>query len=346
VEDLLKPDFEFSAFFEVTPDLVCIAGKDGYFKKVNRVVIEKLGYTKEELFAVPISTFIYAEDKELTLQNRTELLKGKMLHNFINRYVTKNGDILWLEWTSIYFTGSELVFAVAKDITERKLVENEVVEQYEKFKSLTTHFKERIEKDKKYFAYELHEELAQLVAVIKMNIDWINHNTTDLQEPVKKRIQQVSEVSKLMIKSIQRISFSISPGMLDDLGFNTTLEWLCNEFSLLNNIPCSFKNNYDEVLLTHELKTDLFRICQESLTNVTYHAKANAVHILLEEVGNKIHLTITDDGKGFDTNQAKDTPGLTNMYERAASINAQLTIESKIGEGTKICFSVDKPKIH
>jgi signal transduction histidine kinase len=130
--------------------------------------------------------------------------------------------------------------------------------------------------------------------------------------------------------------------MLDDLGFNATIEWLCNEFSLLNDIPCSFENGCDEENLTPEIRTDLFRICQESLTNVTYHAQASSVHVLIEDLSDKIQLTITDDGKGFDINQEKETPGLINMYERAASINGQLTVESTIGEGTRVSFIVDK----
>jgi len=343
MQDILKSEFQLSAFFEMTPDLVCIAGRDGYFKKINLAVIDKLGYTKEELFAAPISSFIFAEDRGITQQSRRELLNGKALRNFANRYVKKNGELVWLEWTSIYFAESEVVFAIAKDITERKLVEKQVEDEYTKFKSLTTHFKKRIEKDKKYFAYELHEELAQLVSVIKMDVDWIANNIPGSTEPVKNRIEHVSAVSKMLIKSIQRISFSISPGMMDDLGFNVTLEWLCNEFSLLNGIPCNFENECDEAILTHEIKTDLFRICQESLTNVTQHAEANMVSVTIKEAAGKIQLTITDDGKGFDTNQQKETPGLVNMKERAASINAILIIESKIGEGTRIHFIVDKP---
>jgi len=343
MQDLLRSEFEFSAFFEMTPDLVCIAGKDGFFRKINRAVVDKLGYTKEELFAVPIATFIYQEDREVTQHHRNELLKGKALRNFHNRYVTKKGDFVWLEWTSIYFADRELVFAIAKDITERKLIEIEAEAKYIKFKSLASHFKNRIEKDKKSFAYELHEELAQLVSVIKMDIDWIANNITGSSEIVRSRVDNASAVSKMLIKSIQRIAFSISPGMLDDLGLNATIEWLCNEFSLLNDIPCSFENGCDEEKLTHEVRTDLFRICQESLTNVTYHAQASSVNILIEDLSDKIQLTITDDGKGFDINQQKETPGLINMYERAASINGQLTVESVIGKGTRVFFIVDKP---
>src|SRR6478735_1115698 len=114
-------DLDMFTFFELTPDLVCIAGKDGYFRKVNSAVTAKLEYTIEELFSRPISSLIYYEDQELTHIRRTKLLEVKPLMNFENRYVTKSGKIVWLAWTSIYFPEKEVVFAIAKDITERKL---------------------------------------------------------------------------------------------------------------------------------------------------------------------------------------------------------------------------------
>jgi len=342
MEDILRPEFELSAFFEMTPDLVCIVGKDGYFRKINQAVIDKLGYTKEELLSKPVASFIFFEDVDITAEKRNVLLNGEVLRNFVNRYVTKTGEIVWLEWTSIYSKDNEIVFAIAKDVTERKFIEKEISDNYNKYKGLASHFKKRIEKDKRYFAYELHEELAQLVAVLKMDIDMIKSFSTYAATPVKNRIEHASEVASMLIKSIQRISFSISPGMLDDLGFNVTMEWLCNEFSVLNGIPCIFTNTADEEDLSNEMKIDLFRICQEALTNVIYHAQASLVKIHIEAPGNSIQLTITDNGQGFDTNQQKESPGILNMYERAASINGFLTVASNIGEGTSISFNVDK----
>jgi PAS domain S-box-containing protein len=342
MENLIHPEFELSAFFEMTPDLVCVAGKDGYFRKINQAVMDKLGYSKEELFSRPIASFIFTDDVDMTADKRQVLLSGEVLRNFVNRYVTKTGAIIWLEWTSIYSKENEIVFAIAKDVTERKLIEKEIEDNYNKFKGLATHFKKRIEKDKKYFAYELHEELAQLVTVLKMDIDWIGNYGTGSPAPVKNRIEHASAVAAMLVKSIQRISFSISPGMLDDLGFNVTMEWLCNEFSLLNGIPCIFTNHVDEDELSHEMKIDLFRICQEALTNVIYHAQATTVSIRIESPKNNIQLTITDNGQGFDTNQQKESPGILNMYERAASINGFLTVKSSVGQGTSISFTVDK----
>lgn len=339
---LMKSEFEFFDFFEMTPDLVCIAGKDGFFKKVNPVVIEKLGYSLEELFARPISSFIYQEDKESTRHNREDLLSGKVLHNFTNRYVSKNGSILWLEWTSIYFPNNEIVFAIAKDITERKLIENETTEQFKKFKNLASFFKNNIEKNRKYLAYQLHEELAQLMFAVKMDIDLIANNSHELSETSRGTVDHALAVSKLTIQTLQRISFSISPGMLDEFGLNVTMDWLCKEFSILNGIPCDFESAYDEDTLTGEIKIDFFRICQESLTNVSEHALAKKVKVSIQSIDDKIQLTITDDGKGFEIDQKKATPGLNSMKERAASINGTLTVISKPGEGTTVSMILAK----
>jgi PAS domain S-box-containing protein len=340
--NLMNSEIELSAFFEKSPDLVCIAGKDGFFKSVNAVVSKKLGYTNEELLAKPISTFIYEEDKKITSEHRTALLSGKVLHNFINRYVSKKGDVIWLEWTSLYFPESELVFATAKDITERKLAETDIEEQYNKFKNLTAHFKSNIEKERKYLTYELHEELAQLAAAIKMNIESVAFNTPLLPEPSKIAVERALVISDMLIKTLQRISFSISPNVLHEFGLNAALEWLSTEFTMLHNIPCTFRNDYDEELLSKEIQTDFFRICQESLKNVQDHANAKSVHINIEEINEHIKLSIEDDGDGFDINQQKETPGIVSMRERVNSINGELIIESNPETGTGIYVTVAK----
>ncbi len=340
--NLQNSGFDLFTFFEKTPDLVCIASKEGYFKKVNPSVIEKLGYTEEELFAKPISSFIYNEDKDVTQKTRTAMLSGQALKNFENRYITKDGTLIWLEWTSIYFPEDEVVFAIAKDATKRKLKEKEAAENYKKAKGLASHFKSSIEKDRKYFAYELHEELAQLAAVVKLDVNWISKNVPGLPAVANDKIDHVVAVSELLIKKIQRISFSVSPNMLDYFGLKDTLEWLCHDFSVINEIPCSFESNYEEDSLTNEMKIDFFRICQEALSNVLAHAEAKSVTITVSETVDKIELCITDDGKGFGVTDKKHKSGFASMHGRAASINGQLHVESAIGKGTKICFTVAK----
>lgn len=336
MQQLVSPESDIINLFELTPDLVCIADKAGYFKKVNPAVMATLGYTKEEIFTRPISSFIHPDDREFTRQERSNLLDGKALLNFQNRYITKTGDIIWLEWTSIYLPAQEIVFAIAKDITTRKRAEREIEEKYMKFKNLATHFKSHIEEHRRYLGLELHEELAQLAFVVKMDLDWINSNEQELSPMSKSRAEHALAITELLINTIRRISFSISPNILNDLGLNAAMEWQCKEFAVLNSIPCHFESQYDESVLNAEVRFDFFRICQEALTNIMYHAEATEVRVSIRERDNMIELIISDNGKGFDAAKHQESPGLLSMRGRANSINGQLDIQSESSHGTTI----------
>ncbi len=115
--------FDLEYFFELSPDLLCIAGFDGYFKKINPAVSKTLGYTNDELFAQPIDSFVHIEDRGMTAKKREQIKKDTPLLNFENRYITKNGEVVWLTWTSMPITKEKVVFAIAKNITYKKKIE-------------------------------------------------------------------------------------------------------------------------------------------------------------------------------------------------------------------------------
>lgn len=115
--------FDLEYFLQLAPDLICIAGFDGYFKKINPAVSKTLGYTAEELYASPITGFVHPDDRKLTDQKRGELAKGQSLLNFENRYLAKDGTVVWLSWTSVPIMRDSLIFAIGKNITYRKQVE-------------------------------------------------------------------------------------------------------------------------------------------------------------------------------------------------------------------------------
>lgn len=333
---------EILSLFEMTPDLVCIAGKDGYFRKVNPAVLQKLEYAAEEIYQLPIASLIHPEDREYTAREREKLLQGKTLLNFQNRYISKTGKVVWLEWTSLFLPQKELVFAIAKDITENKRREIETEERYHTFKSLATHFKSRVEEDRKYLARELHEEVAQLAAVVKMQVSWLDHNLTGIPEQAKNKIEEALVLSDLLIRTVRKVSFSISPNMMDDLGLTATLEWKCKEFSLLNGIPCKVKSSFSETSLGKERKLDIYRVCEEALSNIMEHAEAKSVEVVLEDRGDHITLSVADDGIGFDRQKIKPAAGLQNLEQLAFIMNGRLTISSEPGNGTTVTVVVPK----
>ncbi len=336
MHNLVTSAYDMITFFEMTPDLVCIADRNGYFRNVNRSVLEKLEYTKEELLSRPISFYIHPEDRQKTQDLRNELLEGNALINFQNRYVSKTGKVIWLEWTSIYISDKELVFAIAKDITQKKEREKAIEEKYSEYKSLVSYFKTSLEKERKYLAVELHEELAQLASVAKMELHSLYKTMPVLNKEQEEQFDRVINIVQILLNAIRRITYSIGSKMLEDLGFHQTMKWYCQEFSILNRIPCQFRSGLNDEDLSEEMQIDFLRICQEAFTNITYHAEAGFVLVRLEKIDGEIKLSISDNGKGFDLSKLEETSGLHSMMQRAKSLHGNFEIDSKPMEGTRI----------
>lgn len=339
----MTEDYPMLDLFEKTLDLVCIVSKEGWLKKVNPAVIKTLGYSEKELFASPVSAYIHPDDRQRTASSRDDLLDNKPLLNFQNRYVSKSGNTIWLEWTSVYIPEKEVVFAIAKNITSRKMVEIEVEENYKKYKELAEHFKQHVEKDREYFAVELHEEVAQMATVVRMHFESVARLYKGGDKAIIKSIEHGLTTSELLINKIRRLSYSMNPARIEELGLDAVLRSLCQEFSALTDIDCSYEGSFDESPLDYEIKLDLLRICQEALLNVMHHAQASQVKINLEIKRNKIELSITDNGKGF-SHQSKQSFGLRKMKGRAASINGELLITSEGSKGTTVSVSIDTSK--
>lgn len=339
---LKKSAFELQPFFEMTPDLVCIANTEGFFKKVNRATVEKLGYTEDELFSAPIFTFMHPDDRVRTGAERQKLLNGSPMINFQNRYLKKSGEIIWLDWTAVYFPDKELVFAIAKDVTERQRMEQQLQAKYEQYRSLVSHFKTSLEKDMKSLSVELQEDLAQLAAVIKINLQWALRWQHDLPEAVVHQLEHAAHALDKMMATIRRMSFSLSPSMIHDIGFYETLQWYCNEFSVLHNIPCRLNGNTPAKSLSKEIKLDLFRVVQDALNNIARHSEAASAAIELNEEKNQYVLQIRDDGKGFLVDTVTKGVGINNMNERVISFGGSFYITSDEGYGTTIRVVIPK----
>jgi PAS domain S-box-containing protein len=326
----------------MTPDLVCLAAKDGYFIDINPAVPATLGYSREELFARPIFDFLHPDDLGNTSNTRNKMLEGEALVNFQNRYISKSGKIVWLEWTSVYLPGKEIIFAIAKNVTARKQIEQEIEEKYRKFRQLASQYKTSFEQDRKNVAAELHDEVAQLASAVRLEVDWISSNIPGLSDATKDRIQHSLVVADLLIDSIRRLSFSISPGMLDDLGLNAALDWYCKEFSLITGIECSFDSHYDESALSKEMRLDFFRICQDALANIKDYAHAGSACIRIDETRERVRLSVIDDGIGFDVDRKAKASGLLSIRERVALINGKCTIYRVPKNGVRVVVEVMK----
>jgi PAS domain S-box-containing protein len=120
-----RAEDELYNFFHLSADMLCVAGMDGFFKKINPAFSVVLGYTEDELLEKPFFQFLHPEDLEETRNKIHQLIKGEPLWFFENRFITKSGEIKWLEWTGTPIVEENIMFAIAKDITQKKKFESE-----------------------------------------------------------------------------------------------------------------------------------------------------------------------------------------------------------------------------
>jgi signal transduction histidine kinase len=239
------------------------------------------------------------------------------------------------------FDPKELLARI-KNCLKLKIVEEELRDKNKELQQLAKHLQNVREEERKFLAREVQEELGQLAAALKMDVDWLALNLSDVPEVQQKRMAHASSTAKIIIQTIRKIASALRPSMLDELGMNASLEWLCKEFITTHGVPCRFDPAYDDDGLSIEIKTAFFRITQEALRNIAQHADASKVRISAEVNEKEIRLQITDNGKGFDVMQQKNTIGLVGIRERVMAVNGRLDVKSQPGEGTTVSIIVQK----
>jgi signal transduction histidine kinase len=144
------------------------------------------------------------------------------------------------------------------------------------------------------------------------------------------------------IRSVQRISMALRPPALDDFGLSEAIKLVLTNFEKKANFTCSFISTPQRIVLNREISTEVFRICQEALTNIARHADAKHVTVLLQNTGDKLIMEVKDDGRGITKKEMMDhtSIGLTGMRERAYSMEGNLTIMGMRGKGTIVTLSV------
>lgn len=232
--------------------------------------------------------------------------------------------------------------SIQRDITDRKREEALLKGKNQDLKNLSDYLQNMREKERQHIAQEVHEELGQLTTVLKMDIDWLSIRLAGGEDAVLKRLGNATSTLAIMLAYIHRIAARLRPSILDHFGLTVALEAHCSEFQRQNGIECIFTSEMDEENLTVQAKTGLFRITQELLVNVLNHSGASLVNVLLAENEDTISLSVTDNGRGFETSEKRDTLGLMGLRERAISLKGTLNIESKPGQGTSVLAIIPK----
>lgn len=227
------------------------------------------------------------------------------------------------------------------DVTSRMAIEAELLESREQLRKLASHDDGVREIERKNIARELHDELGQLLTVLKMNISLLQMRYDELPDLVEK----TEEMRLLVEKTIGVVRNTVSnlrPAALD-LGIVGALEWLVEDFARHTGVACRYTGQDAEPVLDEKLATVVFRIAQESLTNIARHAAARNVEVRLVCDHGILRLFIDDDGCGFDPSAiTRDHShfGLLGMQERVTMLNGEFQISSSPGKGARVSIEI------
>ena len=339
---LEKENFRHS--LEDSPLGVRIVSNNGKTLYANKTILDIYGYESlRELQDTPLISR-YTPESYNEAQRRKQSRKKNDLSpkNYEVSIVRKNGEIRHLKvnrkkvlWDSV------LQFLVIyEDITEVKTREIELKKSHEELVQLNLYLQRVREEERKLIARELHDELGQSLTAVKIDLGTLKMDIDD-KKSLKSKIEQISNLVSDSIGTVKRLTSELRPLMLDDLGLITAIEWYTAEFEARTGVKTQLFLEKDIALKKdHELV--IFRIIQESLTNIARHSKAHNAIIHFSKKKRNVILEIRDDGIGFkeSTQKFSKSFGLLNMIERAKELGGNLVIESEPNKGTIVRLSV------
>lgn len=329
--------YERDRIFELSADMLAIAGYDGRLQSVNPAWTRLLGFSEAELLAMDYRDLMHPDDRS-ALDTLSALARGGIEENADRdvRMRTKDGTYRDIRWSATHWSGEARFVAVGRDVTRLRLSEN-------KLRALAARLRNMREEERIAISRDIHDDLGQTLTALKMDLTLLGRDvatTGRLPDAVEfaAEIANMTNMVDSTLQSVRRIARQLRPEILDALGLLPALQWQAQDMQTRTGLRCTVDAVHGLPHLDIDRRTALFRIVQEALTNVARHAGALAVRVELVHAGGELRLSVQDDGCGFDASNKDAMPslGLLGMSERAAMIGATFEVCSAPGKGTTI----------
>jgi len=314
-------------------DVITVFSADGKALYSSPSIKTVLGYAPDEFCGIDMYALVHPEDRS-DLENAMVVLmeSGLIVHEA--RFRARSGRYVWLS-TSVKllrddFGAPQELVCSSSDITGRRQAE-------ERIRQLAQHLETVREEERKRLSRELHDDIGQILTALKIDISILMDHCT-CGHGIKQKMENMQQLLGNGIHRVHSLCRRLRPGALDDLGLEEALAGLVDDWKQRNKTICNLHVDLDEEMLSDEIKTAVFRIVQEALTNVSRHARSSRVEIHLVSGGSILNFSIGDNGCGMDLG-AEQKPmsfGLLGMRERIEALGGELHIESIPGAGTRI----------
>lgn len=367
-EALQESEQKFRSVFESAQDGIITIDRNGRIVAINRSAEALFGYGGGELLGKPVARLIPKALRPAARLKLTCLAAGDEVYEFKRPIQScglhRDGAEIPLEFTlatwrtrgGVFFTG------VVRDIRERQQAEQALRESREHYirlfkearameenlRQLSSKVLTVQEEERKHISRELHDEVGQALTAVNVSLAMLRSHAPD-DEPLRQKVDGAQRLIEQSMEMVHRFARELRPSMLDHLGPVAALRNYVKLFTERTGIKTELEGNVSVEQLNNQQRTVLYRIAQESLTNVFKHAKATRVKIRLRQLPCAVVMEVVDNGCAFTVPSAANGDGahqplgLLGMQERARLVNGQFAIESVPKRGTTVRLQIPLP---
>jgi len=315
----------------------------GVLIKANERYYQIFQYQPEELLGKQVLPLTVVPES-LDFKTRRTTPDGVTTYEILGK--KKNGDTFAMEVRGkmIDYRNQKVRRVTVMDISERKRVEQAFKESEEMLRFLSTRLFLAQEEERSRLSKELHDQLGHDLVLLKSRLR--SHSRRLEENPLQKEVETTIEVVDQIIEDVRRLSRDLKPSLLEDLGLFASIQWLVENFSKQYQLRINLDMADIDHLFSRDIQLSLYRIFQESLTNIAKHSGAQNVSVEIKKIDGNISFSVNDDGKGFELKKVltrkfhEKGVGLTAMKERMHMLGGSFDADSQPGRGTTISFSV------
>ena len=350
---LFESERRYRAVVTDQTELISRLRGDGTYLFANEVFCKFFDVALEQLIGSQWTPLVHPEDAERVRTELSQLSSTNPVVMIENRVRSGSGQLHWMQFSNRGFFNTDgrlrEIQSVGRDITQRKHAETELLKlnaaltaSGRALREMAAHNEARIETEKKRISREVHDELGQLLTALRMDTLYLQMRYCALDPGLNEKVDSMKRLVDQAMQGVRNVAANLRPVALD-IGLIDAVRWLCSEFSKKTGVPCHLDATRASLQPDEQKAIVLFRIVQESLTNITRYAAPTQVQVCMECVDQTLIVSVTDNGIGFDlsTPTAGKSFGLLGMQERALVLGGKVTIRSHPGTGT--CVSVSIP---
>lgn len=310
--------------------------------------IKMTGFSREEILNITAEEAferVHPEDRMISIEQQRRIAEGdETLQTVEYRWKVKSGEYRWFSDSRSVMRNQDgepiFLLGISRDITESKKSEDALRQSKEMLELLNQRLSDISEKERAAISREIHDDLGQSLTALKLELNKIHHHLINNPSALTD-LARINSLVTGTIRDVQRISTELRSGILDDLGLQAAFEWYTSEFERRSNIKCQLEITHSDIK-NPALNLALYRILQESLTNVIRHSLATEVKVAVKRTSKRITMKIVDNGLGIPEEKivSPGSLGIVSMRERVRQFHGIIDFKSSRGKGTVVSILI------